>query len=316
METGRQDEDLEPGRGESLEGSGGGRMRQEGAPAGFLEIRAGNVQVWVREGFSFLFDRSGNLRAERPSCTVNRDTPYRGRAEIQRISLGGRGRPCGLVRHYRRGGFLERLLRDRYLGRKRFFRELLVTEGARLRGIPTVDVLALRTDRVGLGFYRADLVTREIERAQDLDAVLKNNPGTGGPSLGMGWKSGAVSCVAGLVREMHDAGLFHADLNLKNILLREEGNGLKSFVIDLDKAKWISSLGKRHRMKNLLRLYRSLEKLGFAGGQVTVRDVARFVRVYCRGDRELAEACRKRMRRVPLSLRIHRFFWRLSRARA
>jgi tRNA A-37 threonylcarbamoyl transferase component Bud32 len=281
-------------------------------PAGFVEIRDSGVCVWVREGFSFLFDPAGNMRKDRPVCTVVPGATFRGRAELKRISLGSAGPPCGLVRHYRRGGLMENLLKDCYLGRGRFRRELRVTEWARTSGVPTANVIALRTERAGMWVYRADLVTREIETALDLDAFMKAARNPGRPRGAGPWKARAVSLVASLVRTMHDAGLYHADLNMKNILLQGEGDMLRSYIIDLDKARVIMPLKGRRRLSNLTRLYRSLEKLGYAGGEISLRDMARFVKVYCWGDRRLEAACRKRIRRVPFSLRVHRFFWRLA----
>jgi len=273
----------------------------------------GGVRLWVREGFAFLFDASGTLREGPALCGPGAAGAYRGRAAVKRVSLGGGGAPFGLVRHYRRGGLLAGLLKDRFLGRARFCREVRVTELARRNGVPTVDILALRTERAGPGLYRADLVTQEIERARDLDAVLREarNAGPGAPAA---WMGRAVSAVASLVRTMHDAGVLHADLNLKNILLRGlERGSPEGFVIDLDKSRVIRPLGARDRLRNLTRLYRSLEKLGHAGSAVSLREMARFVKVYCRGDRGLEHACRRRIRRPPLSLWMHRFFWRRGR---
>ena len=78
------------------------------------------------------------------------------------------------MRHYRRGGLVQHLLGDRYWGRERFLQEVLVTEWARDQGIPTVEILALRIESRGWGFFGADLLTREIQGAQDLDMVLKS----------------------------------------------------------------------------------------------------------------------------------------------
>jgi len=289
-------------------------MNRRDLPAGFSEIRAGNVQIWVRVGYGFLFRSAGRMVTDRAVCAGTGAPVHRGRADVRRVSLGPAGPPCGLVRHYRRGGLLERVLRDGYLGRGRFCREVRVTEQARAAGLPTVEVLALRTERVLPGFYRADLVTREIEHAPDLaallDRILKRDR-----TRAVREVAGTVPAVAGVVRSMHDAGLFHADLNLKNLLVRGEAPDRECFVIDLDKARFLPApLDRRRRLSNLLRLYRSLEKLGLAGvGGVPLREVVRFARSYCRGDRDVMAACRRMIRRPPLSLRMHRFLWRLFR---
>jgi 3-deoxy-D-manno-octulosonic acid kinase len=291
-------------------------MNRGGPPAGFDEIRARGVLVWVRAGFSALFDGAGSLRSTGEGSADGSAAAYRGRAEMLRIPLGSEGRPYGVVRHYRRGGMFEHLLRDGYLGRERFFREVRVTEEARARGVATVEVLAVRSQRVAPWVYRADLVTREIEGARDLQAYLESVAG-GERAWAREDRNRTVTRVAGLVRRMHDAGLHHADLNLKNVLVRGEGQDLECFVIDLDKARMLDEpVGHRGRLENLLRLYRSLEKRGFARATVTLRDMVRFAGVYSAGDRTLMAAMKHWIRTPPLSLRMHRFFWRLAGGRA
>jgi len=287
-----------------------GMRKGKGLPAGFVELGAGRVHVWVKTAFSFLFDKSCGWRKDRPFCPLPMDADFGGRDRMLRVSLDASGKPCGLIRHYRRGGIFRHVLGDSYLGKNRFFQEVRITEWARTWGVPTVEVLALRTEGAGFGFYRADLMTREIEDAKDLDACL-NRMSDQDQTLAGQWKKGACQSVACLVHRMHAAGLFHVDLNLKNILLRQSDCAIESYVIDLDKAKLIDPLKRRQKMKNLLRLYRSAEKLGHAGKAITLRDLLRFVRIYCRDDRKLEAACRKRLRKVPFSLRVHRFFWRL-----
>ena len=54
----------------------------------------------------------------------------------------------------------------------------------------------------------------------------------------------------------HDAGVFHADLNARNILLA----GITVYLIDFDRAR-IGSPSVVNAKRNLQRLHRSLEKL-------------------------------------------------------
>jgi 3-deoxy-D-manno-octulosonic acid kinase len=63
--------------------------------------------------------------------------------------------------------------------------------------------------------------------------------------------------VGRCIRQFHRAGVWHADLNARNILLNEE---LKVFLVDFDRARLMNGTevnGKR----NLERLKRSLQKL-------------------------------------------------------
>jgi hypothetical protein len=61
---------------------------------------------------------------------------------------------------------------------------------------------------------------------------------------------------------MHREGVYHADLNLKNILLRAENGAVVSYIIDFDRAKlFLGRLPPALRSKNLARLLRSARKL-------------------------------------------------------
>jgi tRNA A-37 threonylcarbamoyl transferase component Bud32 len=280
----------------------------KGVPPGFLEIRHDRVVTWVREAFSFLLDEAGDWDKDGPFCRGTAVFPSAGRGQMVRVSLGAEGKPFAVVRHYRRGGLIRHLLADRYLGAERFFREVRVAELARAQGVSTAEVLALRTEERAWGLYAADLVTREIEGATDLAAYLDSlgQAGEAGPRFG---KREVTRSVASLLRSMHRAGICHADLNLRNILLQGDGNEVRSFVIDLDKARVLSHMPVRSRVGNLVRLYRSAEKLGYAGERVTWRDCLRFVKAYSGGEEEVEGRLKDLIRQGSFSLRVHRFFW-------
>ena len=61
-----------------------------------------------------------------------------------------------------------------------------------------------------------------------------------------------------LIARMHDAGIWHADLQLRNILITAEG----PYLIDFDGAKRMGRVPPLQRARNLLRLRRSLQKNG------------------------------------------------------
>jgi tRNA A-37 threonylcarbamoyl transferase component Bud32 len=79
---------------------------------------------------------------------------------------------------------------------------------------------------------------------------------------------------------MHDCGIYHRDLNVKNILVREGPEGLEAFVIDFDRAILMTSVPLDARMKNLLRLDRSILKWPALRNRVTVTDRLRLMREY------------------------------------
>ncbi len=295
-----------------LSGSENEEIRDDSSPPqDFQEISGPDWLVWIRRGFSSLLDEGGEWRQDLAPGAEDEATVYTGRGKLIRLSLGPTEEGCALVRHYRRGGIFGSLLRDYYLGRTRFVQEVRVSEWARAQGVPTAEVLALKSEQAGFGLYRADLVTREITDSEDLDRYLKSaRSGAGRPPAR---EHEIIRSVAHLLQGMHRAGLYHADLNLKNILVQVSETGVRSYVIDLDRARVIHPLGPRMRIRNLVRLYRSLDKQGYLNDLVGMKQIVAFVRAYCGDDRELLTLCKEVMRKDMWLLRYHRAGWTLSR---
>jgi 3-deoxy-D-manno-octulosonic acid kinase len=177
-----------------------------------------------------------------------------------RLQTGGRGgvqliaTPAGecVLRHYRRGGMVAKLMGDRYLWRgadaTRCFAEFrLLAEIVRL-GLPGAAPVAARYQRHGL-FYRADLITRRIADAQTLAECLA----AGRLDAELARETGA------LVARFHRAGIWHADLNAHNVLVTSAA----LYLIDFDRGRRRAT-AEGWRLANLQRLHRSLLKLGAA----------------------------------------------------
>jgi len=221
-------------------------------PTGFAKITdpEGN-QLVVRQDLAAQIDFSicaqdGDL-AEAPN--------YQGRAPIRvRRLVNGE---IALIRSYRHGGLLRALTGEWFFTwPPRPFRELAITEELRRRGVRTVEVFAACVGRGPGPFYRGWLVTRELAGAEDLWSALK-----GGLVAKVGLEL-ALRAVAQSVRSIHLQGVYHDDLNLKNILLRLEDGGVVSYIIDFDKAKlFLGSLPAAVGQRNLKRLRRSALKL-------------------------------------------------------
>lgn len=243
------------------------------------------------------------------------DGTLRGRGELFRVPLDPAGQEHALVRHYRRGGLAGCLLGDRYWGAERFFEEASITERARALDVPAPVVLAVRAERVFCGWYRGDLATLQISGSRDLASYLKTWRETG-TVPGERLRNTLVRRLGETIRRMHDAGIVHADLNVKNLLLRvdpEGGEEIQAFVVDLDKARLLPSVPACLRAENILRLYRSLEKQGFVGSVVERRDRIGFLRAYGLSKRHKVRELAQYLRRGARGLRIHRLGWHFSR---
>lgn len=166
--------------------------------------------------------------------------PVAGRTTAYAISLNSER---WLVRHYVRGGVVAPILGDRYARViSRSFRELELTAAAAERGVPTPTVIAAAEYTAGL-FFRFDIVFHYISDAHDLAAVLFDNPGAAQPA-------------ARAIRAALAGGLVHADLNLKNILVR----GDQGWIIDLDRARLEPRINRSSVVAMRERFLRSLEK--------------------------------------------------------
>ncbi len=158
----------------------------------------------------------------------------------------------GVLRHYRRGGAVRRLLGDRYwfrgAARTRAFREFDLLALLHHEGYAVPRPLAVQYLRSGL-WYRADLLTQRIPGARTLDERLQGRERVDWPALGRA------------IARLHRRGVWHADLNAHNVLIDEAA---RFWIVDFDRARVRTRAGAWQRA-NLDRLSRSLRKLGHAG---------------------------------------------------
>ena len=159
-----------------------------------------------------------------------------------------------VLRQYLRGGWVARISRHRYfftsVSRSRPIREFILLAGLHELGLPVPrPVAALCKFR---GFVSSGtIMTRQIPSSKTLaDYLSAEKPGA------EVWQR-----VGQCVRKFHESGVWHADLNARNILLDNE---FRVFLIDFDRARF--SPGNAVKGKgNLKRLKRSLTKLWPAG---------------------------------------------------
>ncbi|HEX3848216.1 MAG TPA: 3-deoxy-D-manno-octulosonic acid kinase [Steroidobacteraceae bacterium] len=157
-----------------------------------------------------------------------------------------------VLRHYFRGGFAARVVRDRYWWvseqRVRAFAEYRLLETLAERGLPVPRPVAAGYSRSGPA-YRCDLITERIPGVGPLSAALARE------ALPQSyWRA-----VGAAIARLHRAGADHADLNAHNILI--DARGCVS-VIDFDRGR-LRAPGP-WGARNLERLHRSLAKLSRA----------------------------------------------------
>jgi len=238
-------------------------------------------------GFVKLSDGNGNrmlVRQERQheigfgSCLnqhlQTEASAYQGRGALTALRLSDG--ETALVRQYHHGGILANLTGSWFFTwPPRPFRELAITEELRRRGLLTAKVYAACVSRGYGPFYRGWFVTQELRGAVDLWSALQQG-------IVRRWgNEHAWRAVAKSLRTLHGEGVYHGDLNLKNILLRQEAGVLVSYLIDFDKAiLFLGQLPIELRKKNLDRLLRSTRKLDPGRRHVSDADWQQFIDCY------------------------------------
>lgn len=178
-----------------------------------------------------------------------------GRGAARVVDLDGR---LFLVRPYRRGGLPGRIIKDSflYLGEKniRGVKEFHLLCDLRKSGFPVPKPALVTYARARL-IYRCSIMLEYIPAVRPLAEVFLELSDERWHQLGV------------LIRQFHQAGVYHSDLNAYNILVGDEG----FYLIDFDKCYIIPRLIKPvcgwWLRRNIKRLCRSLVKHGFQKGE-------------------------------------------------
>lgn len=154
------------------------------------------------------------------------------------------------LRHYHRGGLPAKLLSEQYfwtgLNNSRPWREWHLLAKLHSEGLPVPEPVAARVTRAGI-FYTADILTIRIPQAQPVAQILKSQSLT----------ESSWQAIGRCIRQFHDRGVYHADLNANNILLNNEQ---QVFILDFDRGD-IRRPATSWQQANLDRLLRSFIKI-------------------------------------------------------
>ena len=210
-------------------------------------MHAGRATVVARAGEMQLIETllQQHQTLYEAAAALPRVTELRGRGVAVVAQFGGEP---WVVRHYRRGGSVMKVLDDRYarFGSPRVMTELRASEAARARGIATPQIKAGAWYDAGI-FRRSDMASAYIPESHDLAAILFSNAGD---------PAAAVAATVTLLRSLVRGGLLHRDLNLKNILVATG----RAYVLDLDRCAVLDKLSELQISSMRSRFFRSLEK--------------------------------------------------------
>ncbi|HLD35168.1 MAG TPA: lipopolysaccharide kinase InaA family protein [Planctomycetota bacterium] len=198
-----------------------------------------------------------------------------------------------IVRVYRRGGLAGLVLPDIFNDARRPLAELVLTEKGRTEGVPLPEILGLQIKWVLPFFYRAKIVVKRIPDTVTLEETLfsLDKKGLNRKEL-YRQKANLISSLVKALRQLHNAGINHRDLNIRNILIKRTGLDFAAYIIDLDKSAYESDakgLALDKRINNLIRLNRSLDKMLFKSGSflkgiISHTDRLRLFELYSRGE--------------------------------
>lgn len=201
-----------------------------------------------------------------------------------------------LVRPLLHGGLLGGLLGGALRSGDRVLHELTVTAALRAAGAPVPRPALAAARRTGLA-WNAWLATVFETEAPDALAWLETRP----PRERL---LPAVAACARAIRRFHDAGGTHADLHLKNLLVRDTGDDVEIVIVDLDGASCGEPPDPARRMRELARLYRSSLKRGVAD-QLDYEGQRAFLQAYVDGDGELGAALARNWPRERRRVALH-----------
>ncbi|MAG32207.1 MAG: hypothetical protein CL908_15095 [Deltaproteobacteria bacterium] len=268
-----------------------------------------NYRLFVAEPFQAEATRAG-LRAATgfDAIMAGVESVPGGRGEHRVVALEGR-RGMGQrirLRPLRHGGWLGGLLGDRFLTPGRVFRELDLWLVLRARGAALPDpVLAVARRR--RGFWRSALGAIDLDKALDGRAWLASKPA----------RADLTRCARGFARSLralHEAGALHGDLQLRNVLVEIREGELHCLFIDLDRTTLHRALTPVQRMRELMRLARSCEKLGHSELLAPPSRLPGIVlSAYCGTERDLLRAMQRCLPAESRRIRRHRIAWRIGR---
>jgi hypothetical protein len=254
-------------------------------------IRATRLTLLIRNDFKEKLLKQGILEPDRLiTRAVNEGAAYTGRGLLPTVLICEEAGERMVAKQSLRGGLVRFINRDLFLNGDRPFEEMIANTKILSVGIKTTEILAAAKLKVLGPFYRNYLFSKEIPESIDLSGLF-NSLKKRSPQERFKKKKRIIKALAHSIFKMHRQGIYHSDLHLKNILVRQ--NVVSSepdiYIIDFDKVRLHKNLSPREKIENLLRFNRSLEKYKFMGGDITRTDQARFFKYYFKYEPQLYE---------------------------
>ncbi len=245
--------------------------------------------------------------------SITPDISAGGRGEIVTIDIPGENTGKGVLRKGIRGGIFKKILGSTYWGKlTRMFDEALIADFALRSGLPVPEVLLAGREPFAPYCYKGWIITREIENSYNLADFFNNYPAALS-AQNIQEKNNILIELASIVCRMHDKGIIHADLHVKNILVQENAKGKKRvFLIDFDKSKVVQHMTIKQRMINVMRLFRSFEKQPGLARFLDSKDKKQFLKTYFHGNQEKISQAEHMLKQRKWRQYLHRLGWHIE----
>lgn len=205
-----------------------------------------------KDGITLIYKPSFSPHV-RPACSrspMGIASALKGRTELRIVE------PDMVARSVMHGGMFRHITGRRFLTPGRTMREIEISAYLSSRGIPTPEIIAVRLIRNGV-FHEIDVVTRLVPGSMDLLSYLET-PRPDGIEL--------MNKAGSLIRRVHELGVYHADLHVKNLLV---DSAKDLWMLDLDKAYRFGDMPRILKQYNLRRFTGSVRKW-LAKGRILV----------------------------------------------
>lgn len=163
--------------------------------------------------------------------------------------------------------------------------------GLRVRGIPSLNSLALVEQRDWLGSRESFLLMEVSERSRELDRYIFEG------LKDFRKRRRFIQTFSQWLSHFHQRGLYHRDMKTCNLLITENGAGWTFHLLDLEDLLLDGKVDEKKLLRNLVQLNTSIPKAisrtdrlrflkGYAGGFSVIKDEKGFIRQLIRKSRE------------------------------
>ena len=276
-------------------------------PPSFFLIKKGQVVILLKEEYKDVLLKQG-MDDLKTFLEKGSQFSYHLKGRTLHPSIPLENGKRMVLRQYSHGGLLRAITGNLYFSGARSFRELALTEEIRSCGISTISPIGAIHHRIFFLFYQAYFLSLEVPNAIDLIQYFKEM-GARPARENLSSKRKTIRSAGLLIRQFHQAGFFHGDLQLKNILIA----GDQLLLIDFDCSYRKLNLSLQEKKKNLLRLNRSVEKWIQQGLSLTRTDRWRLFLAYAGDDKTIQEVMKKTLKTYSFRLLFYRLGWMVEK---